>query len=325
MPRDIDLNSDPAAWAADLLARHGLPAGALEPMAGWSNAIWASEAHVVRIASGRFEGSLSHEAAVLRALAEAPCPRVVATGQAGRREWMIQTRLAGSDLMRLWPSLDMAGRERAVRSLAQTMRAAHAAPLAPHLREPPWRAAALRPGGDPSVALRVHPSHVRRLAEANRARGTAPETLLTAAVTFIEDRLACFDDDAEVLTHGDLAFANVIWDGERAGLVDFESGGAAPRDRELDVLLRFLGGPEAFSPDAGAAPAAAYAPVIGWLREAYPELFDHPALAERLAVYDALWELTQLMNYPAAHPRDTAGRLAAILAGRAPWKAMLAI
>lgn len=321
---ETDLERDPAGWAADLLARHGLAGGALEPMAGWSNAIWASETHVVRIASGRFPGSLSHEAAVLRALPEVPCPRVVATGQVGAREWMIQTRLAGSNLMRLWPDLDLAERERAIRSLAQAMRAVHAAPLAPHLSEPPWRAAALRPGGDPAVALRVHPRHVRQLAEANRARGTAPETLLAAATTFIEDRLTCFAGDAEVLTHGDLAFANAIWDGGGAGLVDFESAAAAPLDRELDVLLRFLGAPEAFSPEGGQGSAEAYAPVVGWLREAYPELFAHPALMERLAVYDALWEMTQLMNYPADHPRDTAGRLEAILAGRAPWGAALA-
>lgn len=321
----ISLEQDPAAWAADLLAEHGLLAGELEPMAGWSNTIWASQTHVVRIASGRFEGSLSHEAAVLRALAEAPCPRVTATGQTGGRAWMIQTRLPGTNLMQAWPGLDLAERERAVRSLAQAMRAVHAAPLAPHLCEPPWRAAALRPGGDASVALRIHPSHVGRLVAANRERRTAAAALLTAAATFIDDRRACFAGDTEVLTHGDLAFANVIWDGTRTGLVDFESGGAAPIDRELDVLLRFLGAPEAFSPDAAPGAAAAYAPVLGWLRDAYPELFAHPSLADRLAVYDALWELTQLMNYPADHPRDTAGRLAAILAGRAPWRAALGI
>ena len=120
----------------------------------------------------------------------------------------------------------------------------------------------------------------------------------------------------EVLTHGDLSFANVIWDGDQAALVDFESAGAAPLDRELDVLLRFLAAPEAFSPDSAAGSAALYRPVVGWLRDAYPELFAHPDLSERLEVYDALWELVQLMNYPPDHPRDTAGRLAAIVTGR---------
>lgn len=312
-----DLNRDPAGWAADLLAKHGLEGGGLQPMAGWSNQIWANDRHVVRIASGRFEGSLSHEAGVLRALSHAPCPRVVAAGRAGDREWMIQTRLAGANLMQLWPGLDLTTRERAVRSMAQALRDVHATLLTPELLEPPWRAASLGPGGDPSRALRISPRHYRRLVEANLERETAPTNLLNAAGDFIAARLGWFQNDAPVLTHGDLSFANVIWDGDQAALVDFESAGAAPLDRELDVLLRFLEAPEAFSPDAGEGAAAHYMPVVGWLRDAYPELFAQPNLTLRLEVYDALWELVQLMNYPADHPRDTAGRLAAITNGKA--------
>lgn len=312
-----DLNHDPAGWAADLLARHGLEGGELQPMAGWSNALWATDRHVVRIASGRFAGSLSHEAGVLRALRNAPCPRVVATGHAGDREWMIQTRLPGANLLQLWPGLDSAERERAVRSVAQVLRSVHATPLTTGLREPSWRAATLDAGGDLSRALRLHPRHYRRLVDANLERGTSPAALLEKAGDFIAARLGCFAAADEVLTHGDLSFANVIWDGAQAALVDFESAGAAPLDRELDVLLRFLAEPEAFSPGAAKGAAALYTPVAGWLREAYPELFAHPDLAARLEVYDALWELVQLMNYPADHPRDTAGRLEAIVTGQA--------
>jgi hypothetical protein len=31
------LDRDPAGWAGNLLAMHGLETGQLEPMAGWSN------------------------------------------------------------------------------------------------------------------------------------------------------------------------------------------------------------------------------------------------------------------------------------------------
>jgi aminoglycoside phosphotransferase (APT) family kinase protein len=126
-----------------------------------------------------------------------------------------------------------------------------------------------------------------------------------------------------VLTHGDLTFTNVIWDGRQARLVDFESSGTAPIDRELDLLLRFLTSPEAFSPGAAGDSRPLYDPVIGWLRDAYPEMFAHPELVRRLEVYDALWELVQLLNYPPDHPRDTAARLETIVTGRAPWKALI--
>lgn len=312
-----DLNYDPAGWAADLLARHGLKGGQLQRMAGWSNEIWSSDTHVVRIASGRFEGSLSYEAGVLRAMPEVSCSQVVATGSENGREWMIQTRLRGANLMQLWPELDPAARKRAVMSLTQILRAVHTTPVTPATREPPWRAATLQPGGDLSRALRVHPSHHRRLVDANLERNTTSRALLEATADFIAARMACFAEGDEVLTHGDLSFANVIWDGDQAALVDFESAGAAPLDRELDVLLRFLATPEDFSPDGAQGAAALYTPVTGWLRQAYPELFAHPDLSSRLEVYDALWELVQLLNYPADHPRDTAGRLEAIVTGRA--------
>ena len=319
-PSEDQLDSDPTGWAASLLAMHSLESGPLRPMAGWSNSLWASGARVVRISSGRFEHSLSHEAKVLRSLPHVPCPRVLANGVVGqRREWMIQTRAPGVDLMRAWPHLDPPERERAVRSMAQALRAVHATPLRTELREPPWRAAALRPGGDLSTALRVHPRRHRQLVDAGLERGTAAESLLLATTSFIEARLGAFADDGEVLTHGDLTFANVIWDGSQARLVDFESSGAAPIDRELDLLLRFVTSPEAFSPGAATDSTALYEPVIGWLRDAYPEMFAHPDLVRRLEVYDALWELVQLLNYPADHPRDTAARLETIVTGRAPW------
>ncbi|MBP8248002.1 MAG: phosphotransferase [Phenylobacterium sp.] len=286
-------------------------------MSGWSNTLWATDRHVVRIASGRFAGSLSHEAGVLQALRNAPCPRVVATGQAGDREWMIQTRLPGANLLQLWPGLDAAERERALRSVAQVLRSVHATPLTTYLREPPWRAATLEAGGDLSRALRLHPKHYRRLVDANLDLRTSPADMLEKAGDFIAARLGCFAAGDEVLTHGDLSFANMIWDGDQAALVDFESAGAAPLDRELDVLLRFLEGPGAFSPDGVQQSAGLFAPVLGWLRDAYPELFTHPHLTARLEVYDALWELVQLMNYPPDHPRDTAGRLSAIVNGQA--------
>jgi len=324
LPGEAELNLDPGGWAASLLAAHRIGDGALTSMQGWSNQIWATDTHVVRISSGRFDQSLRYEVDVLQALPHVPCPRVVAVGRIGGREWMIQTRLAGETLMQAWPRLSLDERERAVRSLAETLRGVHATPLSDGLREPPWRAAALRPGGDLSTALRLDPIHYRRLVDANLERGAAPADLLHAASALIAARLPLFEDDVPVLTHGDITFTNVIWDGTAASLIDFEASAAAPLDRELDLLLRFLEEPEAVGPGAAGDSKAPYQPVLGWLRDAYPELFAHPTLVERIEVYDALWELVQLLNYPPDHPRNTAARLENLVLGRAPWKAALA-
>jgi hygromycin-B 7''-O-kinase len=327
LPSEAELDFNPSGWATKLLAAYGLgDDGAPRRMLGWSNDIWATDTHVVRISSGRFDQSLRYEADVLAALAHLPCPRVVASGRiGGRREWMIQTRVAGENLMQAWPRLDLVNRERAIRSLAKTLSGVHATPLNDELCDPPWRAAALRPGGDLSTALRLDPIHYCRLVDASLERCTAPADLLHAASALVATRLALFEDDVPVLTHGDATFTNVIWDGTTASLIDFESSGAAPLDRELDLLLRFLGEPEAVSPDAAGGSKALYQPVLGWLRDAYPEMFTHPALVERLEVYDALWELVQLLNYPPDHPRNTVARLEAIVTGHAPWKITLAV
>jgi len=167
-----------------------------------------------------------------RSLPHVPCPRVVANGVVGRREWMIQTRAPGANLMTAWPHLDRAERERAVPFAgAGAARGSRHAACATPCREPPWRTAALRPGGDLSVALRVHPGRYRQLVDFCVERSVAAPALLRAAADFIEARLGAFADDREVLTHGDLTFTNVIWDGEQARLVDFETSGAAPLDR----------------------------------------------------------------------------------------------
>lgn len=50
-----------AEWAGELLARHGLQSGLLERMEGWSDEIWASDNHVARLSSGRFEQSLTYD------------------------------------------------------------------------------------------------------------------------------------------------------------------------------------------------------------------------------------------------------------------------
>lgn len=189
--------------------------------------------------------------------------------------------------------------------------------------EPGWLTAALAPNGDASQAYRAPPSRHRRLIDANLSRETAPTDLLAATGAFIEARLGSFAHGSDVLIHGDISFANVMWDDERAVLIDFETAGAAPRDRELEAFLRFVADPADFFPGRAGDLGGGFMQAPRWLCEAYPELWANPDLIGRLEVYDALWELVQLLNHPANHARGTISRLRAILAGRASWKDLL--
>ncbi|MBC8075680.1 MAG: hypothetical protein H7Y32_06345, partial [Chloroflexales bacterium] len=63
-----DSIADPATFARAVLAAHGLATAPLTPANGWSNHVWMTPTHVVRISSGRFRDAYAHEAAVLALL-----------------------------------------------------------------------------------------------------------------------------------------------------------------------------------------------------------------------------------------------------------------
>jgi hypothetical protein len=59
---------------------------------------------------------------------------------------------------------------------------------------------------------------------------------------------------------------------------------------------------------------------VGWLGDSYPAIFAHPRLDARLAVYEALWQLVQLLHYPpgSGHP-DPWRHLRALLEAGDRW------
>jgi hypothetical protein len=87
--------------------------------------------------------------------------------------------------------------------------------------------------------------------------------------------------------HADLGFDNAIWDGARVWLVDLEWCCSAPVDYELVHLLRYCHHPEGTAELERRDRVAAkdHAVIPRELQRAYPELFDHPRLVDRLQVY----------------------------------------
>ena len=114
------------------------------------------------------------------------------------------------------------------------------------------------------------------------------------------------------MIHGDLTFENVLWDGDAVtAIIDFEWARPAPRDLELDVLLRFCAYPFLHVADDYEAQtkAEAYEDVPSWLAEDYPQLFTTPDLRDRLRVYAIAFEVRQLLMLPPPAPaRDLSPR-----------------
>ena len=317
------VDTDPAAFARLLLASLGLPADPLRPAAGWSNHVWLAPAHVVRLSSGRFRDAYAHELAVLALLPDTiPHARAVASGRVGRREWMIVQRIEGQPLTRAWPTMSESQRRPAAQSLGNILQALHSVGV-PHGFGNPWLKDAYAPGGRLRDAYHAPPELAGRLLEAASQIPGVDLGVLDEVRAFIAERLTAFTQERTALVHGDVHIANLLWDGSRlAALLDFEGASLAPPDLELDTLLRCVRDPRPYGgPDApgGLAPEE-LAGVPGWVADTYPQLFSHPRLTERLEVYEALWQLVQLLHFPpGVGPLDPWGALRVLLTSNNRW------
>jgi hypothetical protein len=253
------------ATARALLAGAGISAS--EPLvlltSNWSNEVWMSERHVLRIASRRGPTSLAHELAIA---AELP---------------------ASVPLYQAWVDAEPGAEDELIDALARSMRALHAVDLPPELGAPaPWTDG-LPPAGGPPVEATAMPDLIRDFVIDARTAAAMPGPTgdrILELLDRIEDALS---SEPARTVHTDLGFDNAMWDGEQVWLLDLEWCCTAPADYELVHILRYCHQPEtAVEPawrDKVAGKDHARIPVA--LEQSYPELFSHPRLTERLLVY----------------------------------------
>lgn len=318
------LETEPEEFARQLLRVHGLPEKPLSASNGWSNQVWLAPAHVVRLSSGRFRDSFAHERDTLRLLPPTvPHAPVRGHGRAGRREWLVQDRASGRPLGEAWSSLSTTQRRSAMLQLGAALRILHAIPL-PAGFDNPWLAEAVGPDGHRENAYHVSPEHYQLLLDAALLVPGIDRGLLDECGAFIAERLHLFAEDSPVLAHCDLHFANLLWEGGRlTALLDFEGARPATADTELDTLLRFARETWLYqSPDSATKMGReALSGISDWLAEAYPALFAHPQLPARLAVYEALWQLVQLLHFPrGSGSPDPYGHLKELLRAGDTWE-----
>lgn len=149
LPANIDSGVSPRsllppdAWRAlfaRILASVGLPAHDLAPFATGSDVVWGTPTHVVKLTAPRWAAEIAAEAQILRTVkphlgdltADA-----VATGEIEGWPWVVQTRLPGTAVADLLPTLAADQRASVARQIGALVARLHAIPAAP---DPGWDA-----------------------------------------------------------------------------------------------------------------------------------------------------------------------------------------
>lgn len=108
------------------------------------------------------------------------------------------------------------------------------------------------------------------------------------------------ESDDFVLIHNDLHFDNIFVNDGKIKIIDFERSMFAPRDFELDILYRMVRKPWKFASEETEqyTDSSDYTNIMLYINKYYPKLLDVPNLSQRLAIYDMVYFLEQLVEHP---------------------------
>ena len=284
--------------AAQALQRAGLPASTvpLERASSVTNEVWYAGPWVVRVNTRPQRGTLRHEAEIALLLpAEVGYPEILSYGSNASAEWLVHRRVEGEVLSRVWPDLSEAQRRTATVQLAERLRAIHGvrgAPVPSYLYD-----------DNLECPHQLPPSRTVELLLRAADLPHVDASVMHEAVELVETNAHYVDDPegSARLIHGDLHFENVLWNGSSiSAVLDLEWARAAAPDIDLDVLLRFCANPFLHVADdySDKARADDYRLAPRWLHDAYPEMFERPHLAERLALYSLAYDVRTLLLMP---------------------------
>jgi hypothetical protein len=284
----------------------------------WSNEVWMSETHVLRVASRRGPDSLAHELAVAAVLpSDVPYPHPIATGWRDGVLWSLAPRIGGRPLYQAWARSDHEERVMLIDRFAESIRALHAVVLPPGLAQPPPG------GGGPPAGITAMPQMIRSFVAEARAEDAMPARIAEVVLRELERAEDALSLEPVATVHTDLSFDNAVWDGERVWLLDLEWCCSGPADYDLVKILGYCYSPQGtVEPEWQEAVAATdHSTVPVLLKNAYPELFSHERLRDRLLVYGMagfargwVWR-PDLWRSPTDAPNHPSGNLLAFAQG----------
>lgn len=122
------------------------------------------------------------------------------------------------------------------------------------------------------------------------------QNLLDYAFSKFENYL---ESDDFVLIHNDLHFDNIFINDGKIKIIDFERSMFAPRDFELDILYKMIRKPWKFASEETIQyiDSSHYSNIMLYINKYYPKLLDASNLSQRLAIYDIVYFLKQLVKH----------------------------
>ena len=280
-----------------------------------NNDVWRVEAGYLRVAWRGDRSRLAREAGLLQALGEfLPVPRVLDCGGDDLLSWSLTAEVPGIAYEHLCVRPAPPGLRGLAREIAALLRALHSWPvpreLAGLLRRSGKDPDPLRRAGSELVLL--PPASALELIPLAHQLPFVDHGVLDAAAGRLSELADAAPARGEVALHGDFYLGNILIHGDHvSGLMDFEFARMGPPDLELISLIRGL--------DAESRLGVRRPPLLTWLAEDYPDLFDTPDLDRRLWLYALAYTIRHVIFWPPdraeadgldpAHPLHTLRRL----------------
>jgi hypothetical protein len=291
----------------------------------FSNDAWDLGEAVLRVCWRGDRRRLAREARVGAALPrEIGYPQVLGAGEFEAMTWTLTRRVDGVTLDEVWLDPDL-GRVRAIiGDFADRLRRLHV------WRPPAETAALFRAHADAPLdtaeevtghdVLPLPLSRSQLLLEPAKELDHVDPGVVDAAWARMLD-LASFDPFAgpqDRIAHCDATYPNILVAGAGvSALLDFEWARLAPGWVELVAWVRLL---EDLREEGLRLP-----PILTWLEDSYPAMFETPRLGERLWLYELAYTLRHIVFWPPDAPEDRLQRdhplhrLRRLIGAPIPW------
>jgi hygromycin-B 7''-O-kinase len=222
-----DLEAQRPAFVA-LAQRHSLPPSELVPFADGTHLVWGTRSVVLKVFVPLWPQDAVVEVAMLNHLAGTtlPVPRLEATGELDSWRYVVLSRLPGTPIGAIWPTLASDARQVLAARCGEAMAALHALsppalPMAPVTQ-------------DELLAERLS-----RVIDEQRARG-ADGALLEKIASFVGS-IGELPPAEPVLLHADLTADHfLVLNGELSGILDFADAFVGPWVYELAAPAGFV-------------------------------------------------------------------------------------